>query len=125
MLKQLIQISRSLQLKSKFLLSIIAVLLFCFNYQICEFFYSNSLNNWWDLRTNIYAILFAVALTIARYDSKGWIRFVLNVGIGFSVSDVIDRVYFDITVFTQADIYMIIATLLMASIEFYVKRNDK
>lgn len=118
MLKQLIQTSRNLLSKSSEILSIIVILLFVGNYQICELFYKNDLIKWWELRTNIYAVLFALVLYIARVNSKGILRFILSVGIGFSVADVIDRLIFDVTVFNKADILMIILTIIISAYNY-------
>jgi hypothetical protein len=85
------------------------------NYKICEYFYKDDLIKWWDLRTNIYAVIFGLCLQIAIIGTKGWLRFVLSVGLGFSISDIIDRLYFDINTFNNND-YIVIGITLITSI---------
>lgn len=115
----------------KLVVSILAVLLFGLGYQICSFFYPNFCKNpeameaWWDLRMNLYSalILLLFWLTNMKNGHSKHVSFVLAIGIGLSISDVIDRLYFDITEFTYEDIGMIIITVIAAYIEAYTKFN--
>ncbi len=106
--------------KIKILLSSIVIILFVGNYQLCEYFYSDDINKWWVLRTNIYAVIFALSLTLARIGKEGVLRFILSIGIGLSISDVIDRLVFNSNIFNYSDILMIITTVSIAFYE-YVK----
>lgn len=117
----LTRISLSLLLRSKEILSIIVVLLFIGNYQICEYFYKDDLNKWWDLKTNIYSVIFGLCFKIALIGRRGFLKFILLIGFGFSVSDIIDRIFFDVTNFTNADILMIILTILTSYYTVYVR----
>ena len=106
----------------KILLTIIIILLFFGNYYICEYFYSDNTDAWWDLKLNLYAVIIALLLFLSRIGSKGILAFFLDVGIGLSLSNVIDRVYRDTTTFTEDDIYMIIATIIGAVLTY--KKQD-
>lgn len=114
----------------KIFLSIIAVTLFPLAFWICGWAYpdhcSNSDSNmaWWDLRLNLYAIIILLAFWIAIFKTTNkHERFLLSVGIGLSVSDVADRLYFNITQFNKEDVIMIVITLLVAYLECYTRFN--
>lgn len=62
-------------------LAIIAVVLFVGNYYICDFFYGNDIGKWWGLKQNIYNVIIAISFYLASLDKKGWLLFVLNVGV--------------------------------------------
>jgi len=121
---------------SKVILAIVLLLLFLGNSRICYFFYDMSkytygsveyalLNDkWWDLRLNITSVVFMLGFVLARIGSDGVLRFILSVGIGLSLSNVIDRVFFDVQVYTKSDIFMLITTLSFSIYE-YVKRRRK
>jgi len=79
---------------------------------------------WWELRTNIYSIMFALAMFIALLGTyNSLLRLILSVGIGLSVSDVIDRVLFDITTFNTSDLIMIFITLTISTYDYVRNRN--
>ena len=71
-----------------------------------------------------------IALVIISYSisMRGVLRFVLEVSAGLAISNVVDRLYFNVRNFTKADIIMIIATLLFAVIDYKkdgLTTNDK
>lgn len=98
----------------KISLVILAITLFVGNYHICEYFHPNDVTAWWDLKSNNYAIIIALCFLSCNIGSKGWLRFFLSVGVGLSISNVIDKIYFDVLVFTNSDYFMIIATLILS-----------
>ena len=93
-------------------LAIVAVVLFFSNYQVCEFFYKNDIDAWWKLKQNIYNAIIAICFYLARHKTSGLIRFILDIGIGLSISNCIDRIFFDITSFQANDILMVVLTIL-------------
>jgi len=111
----------------RLILSSLLVLLFGFGYVICNLFYPEYLLNkgehadkWWDLRMNLYSVLIGglfYTLTLKQSYPK-LERFVLEIGVGLSMSDIIDRLVFDVTKFTNSDYFMIFATLVFATIDF-------
>ncbi len=101
--------------KVRIILTSLAVILFFSNYQICEYFYKDDLNKWWDLKINIYALIIAIVFVSQSIGSKGWYRFVLDIGVGFSISSVIDKIYYNVNTFTTSDIYMILTTVAFAT----------
>lgn len=115
----------------KLVVAIIAVLLFCFGATICNLSYDpcNRINDWWDLRMNLYSVLFSLCFLFSTMrNEKGQIKhikFVLGIGVGLSISDVIDRLVFNINTFTATDIIMIIATIIFSYTEAYTQLNDK
>lgn len=102
--------------KVKIIINIIAIILFVMNYQICELFYSDDIKAWWSLKVNLYAVIIALVFISHSLETKGWLKFVLYVGVGFTISNVIDKVFFDIRVFTSMDLVMIITTFIFAGI---------
>lgn len=107
----------------KIILVIIAIALFVGSYSICNYFHYTEGNvditAWWALKYNIYAVIIAIVFLSAQIGTKGLLRFVLSVGVGFAISNVIDKLYFDVLEFTQADIYMIAITLLVSGYDWY------
>lgn len=108
--------------KFTWILPALAVLLFAFNYLICELVYGNDIESWWDLRNNISAVVVLLAFYCARLEKTPIVTLVTNIGIGFSMADVIDRVFFDIMQFTKSDILMIVVTITY-SIYNYVRQR--
>tara|TARA_R110000737_G_C14536487_1_gene478200 strand:+ start:104 stop:457 length:354 start_codon:yes stop_codon:yes gene_type:complete len=105
--------------KVKILLIILAMLLFIFNYQICEYFYPTDLNKWWDLKVNNYAIIIALVFLSHTIDSNKWLRFFASLGVGFTISNVIDKVFFNVNTFNESDITMILITFAFSFIGLY------
>ena len=109
--------------KVKTTLIILAISLFISNYYICDYFYPGNsqtdINNWWDLKSNIYAVIMMIVFLSAQIGSKGILRFILSVGVGFAISNVIDKCYFNVLEFTTVDIYMIIVTVLVSGYDWY------
>ncbi len=103
--------------RAKIFLTITAILLFVFNYQICEYFYplKPQLKSWWTLKVNIYAVIMMLIFLSQSLGSKKWLRFFLEIGVGFSISSVIDKLYFSVHDFTNSDIYMILITVAFAT----------
>ena len=108
--------------KIKIALPIIALLLFVFNYQICEYFYPDNINSWWTLKINIYAVIIALLFLYASFNKKGLTRFFLEIGVGFSVSNVIDKCYYNTREFTKSDVLMILLTIAIAFYNY--KKNE-
>lgn len=107
------------------ILSVIALLLFVFNYEICDIFYFNDIPKWWDLKLNIYAVILAICAYLAQLDNKGKIeKFILLLFSAFAVSDIIDRVFFDITIRQLNDIISIIIALITSYYKVYVSRRS-
>lgn len=90
--------------------------LFYFTYYYCNYKYIKNideptdveLKNWWTTRMNLYAVTFLI-LNLAQYLPKHkysyfWMFFLC----GLSVSDIIDRLYFNTNKFTREDIAMLI-----------------
>lgn len=116
----------------KILVYSIALALFFCNYHICEYFYpyndQASIDSWWMLKNNIYAIIISLLFLASSFNSIGLTRFVLEVGIGVSLSNVIDRIYSDTTQFNRYDLLMIAITVIFAIIDYKkdeLRENDK
>lgn len=109
----------------KTILALTAVLLFVCNKYICDYVCGDEdLTTWWTLRLNLYAVLIGLVFIISTINiSTKFIGFVLSVGVGFCISDIIDRLYFDINKFTAHDIIMIIITIALSYYNTYVRRK--
>ena len=109
------------------LVYVIALVLFTSNYQICEYFYpltdDESIKMWWFTKSNIYGVIVALVLLASSIGERGVLRFVLDVGIGLSMSNVVDRLYFNTNQFNKYDIVMIAITIIVSIID-YKKEKD-
>jgi len=119
MRKLLTQINqRNLKKKSKYLLVFTAFILFVSNYHICNYFYpTNSeadVSGWWDLRSDIYALIIAILFTYCSIGRKGLTGIFFSVFAGLAISDCIDRFFFDIRRFNVKDIVTIMITTAVA-----------
>ena len=112
----------------KTILFIFCIFLICFNYLICDFFYYNEqikdIKKWWDLKTIIYSVVMMILFYASRINTKGLLKFVLSVGFGFCISNVIDKVFFNVLEFRYNDIIMIILTFCFATLD-YLKNRKK
>lgn len=103
-------------------LLIVAMVIIPFNYYICEFFYplndAASIKMWWRLKECIYGLIIAIILLSYSLTTRGVLRFVLDICVGLTISNVVDRLCFNTIEFTKADIIMIIATFLFAIIDY-------
>jgi len=104
------------------LIIIFAVTLIPLNNHICDYAYplndDSSIKAWWYLKEDIYGVVIALVLLSYSISMKGILRFVLEVSVGLTLSNVIDRLYFNVREFTKADIIMIIVTFLFAIIDY-------
>ncbi len=103
-------------------IAIAAVLLFCTGFWICELVYPNDLVAWTHLRMNLYSVLIFLAFVSCRMGTNTkLVNTIFDVGIGVSVSDIIDRVYFDVTKFQWSDLVMLSITIILAIFDNYVR----
>lgn len=101
----------------KNILSVIAVLIFALNYQIAEFIHPESID--WDAnnfcRYDIYAIVIALFAIINTFEFTKFSKMILTIGVGFCISDVMDRLLFKETNFKLiGDTIMILSTTIIA-----------
>jgi len=108
--------------KVKPVLLTFALLLFVFNYAICEYYYpgTTNLKGWWFMKSDIYSITIMLILLSCNIGTTGLMRFIFSVGIGFSISDVVDRCYFSSRDFNETDIVMIILVFIFAGVDWFI-----
>lgn len=70
---------------------------------------------WYKVKQIIYNVCIGVAFFIAGYQSKDWAKFILHIGLGIVVSDIIDRVFFDVTTWNNYDILLLAINLIVCS----------
>ena len=103
----------------RIIFAILIVVLLSFNYEICEYFYSDDLDKWWTLRINLYAVIIALSMQLANTKQQNkYVRLVLNIGTGLAFSNVVDRWFYNVREFRKEDIIMIALTLGYALYEF-------
>lgn len=106
----------------KYLLPILVVLLFPFGYWICLYFYPDDVVKFFDLRMNLYACIILLCFIVSKRSvTNKAVIFIFDTGIGMSISDVADRLYFDVTEFQKSDIVMIVLTILFAIADYHKK----
>ena len=108
---------------------ILALIAFVFNADICNLFYplntEEHINNWWDLKCDIYGICIALvfqASVIGEKDNR--VRLVLDICTGLALSNVIDRWLFDVREFRYGDVLMIAITLGFALKDTTMPENE-
>lgn len=95
----------------KNILIIISLVLFVGNYQICEFFHSDSIDDWWNLRKNIYSIIFFNLTLVCFLSLKGTAKSLSCVFLIFCAGDLVDRLFFEIYTFVYSDYILILLSL--------------
>jgi len=103
----------------KITLIILAITLFVSNYYICDYFYYNdevkNIKDWWYLKCDIYGVIIALLLFALDIGEKKWLKFVVEIGLGLAISNILDRLIFNTRVFNTSDIYMILITVAFAT----------
>jgi len=124
----LIQIESTQMKEVKIILFIFCIILIVCNYSICDYFYYNeeikNIKNWWKLKSIIYGIIMMTLFYASLINTKGLLKFVLSIGLGFCISNVIDKVFFNVLEFKYNDIIMIILTFCFAALD-YLKYRKK
>lgn len=109
---------RSLKQKVKIFLVVASVVLFVFNYQICEYFYPKDVEKWWGLKSNIYAVIIGLVFASASIGVRGVLGLVFNIGLGLTISNIIDKCYFNVLEFRYNDIIMIVLTISFSLLKY-------
>ncbi len=121
----------------KFILSFLSVLLYYSGFWICKYIHPKAfgynfiqieVDKFTDLRYSIYAIIFGlifIRLKIIASSISKFENFILCIGLGIVLSDLIDRFYFNITEYTKEDKIMLIITIIISYLETYKKHIFK
>lgn len=106
------------------ILALVAVLLFCFNYLLAEYFHPWSLTDGslcdanLAFRFNCYSVIITICFMLTRMKTNHYTWFILDIGVGIVLSDVLDRFVFDVTKFQFNDITMILLTIATSYYKF-------
>ena len=121
-------LQRKVNLYKRLSIIILAIAFFLGNYQICNYFYplndAVSIRNWWLLKVDIYALIIALLFTLAAQDKTDSIKLrlleklILNISIGFTTSNFIDKRFFGVQGYVTTDIVMIIVVVLVSYYDF-------
>tara|TARA_R110000851_G_scaffold3175_1_gene12924 strand:+ start:237 stop:602 length:366 start_codon:yes stop_codon:yes gene_type:complete len=108
---------------------ILAIILFVSNYSICSYFFYNeevkNIKEWWYLKSDIYSIIIMILLFALDIGSKKWLKFIISIGLGLTISSVADRLFFNTRVFDKSDIYMILITVAFATYNLIYARDKQ
>lgn len=88
----------------KSLLTTLSIVLWIFSFHICNYFFSDSIDNWWKLRMILYALCYS--LMVMANNIKGLSRYTLFINyltLGLVMEDVTDRLFFDSRIYEWND----------------------
>ena len=121
-------LQRKVNLYKRLSIIILAIAFFLGNYQICNYFYplndAVSIRNWWLLKVDIYALIIALLFILAAQDKTDSIKLrlleklILNISIGFTTSNFIDKRFFGVQGYVTTDIVMTIVVVLVSYYDF-------
>ncbi len=94
------------------------LILWLSNYWICEYFYSDNVPRWWDVKQSIYNICIILSLISISIETKGYIILVIDFMIGVIISSIIDRLFYDINSYDSNDITMITLSISITVLKF-------
>jgi hypothetical protein len=82
------------------------VILFCFNYKICEYFYPSNIDLNWALRMKFYSLIFLLSTYLIR-------NYHISIKLFFALvcADFVDRVLFNDASFHYSDLFIIFIVL--------------
>ena len=102
----------------------LSLFFFLANYHICWYFYpldtEEHIDNWWVMKVNIYCLVIAFCyLALAQNKSTNkrifFIEeFIISFGIGFAISNVIDRFILDDRMFTWSSYFPLILIVIVS-----------
>ena len=76
------------------------------------------IKKWWGLRSIIYGFIVMIVFYASSIDTKGVVKLILSIGVGLAVSNVIDKVFFNVLDFRYNDIIMIVLTIGFSTLNF-------
>lgn len=113
-----------MRLKLLIISSALIVLAFPLMFWICELSYDINLESekWWMLRMNLYAsFIFLCFLLLKNLSENKILKFIFDIGLGLSVSDIVDRLWFKVYEFRTNDVIAILLTILFAIVDYNKK----
>jgi hypothetical protein len=84
----------------------------------------------WDGSNNLtmytYSMVILLSFLFGRLNSTTRShKFIWDVAVGVSLSDVVDRLWFDVTVFNESDYFLLALTIIMSYLDIYFQVFDK
>lgn len=107
--------------KSHLVIFFILNLMFVFSAKFCDYREPTNDLKWWILRMNLYAIIFLIAVISNYLPRHRYSYFLMSLLIGFCISDVVDRTWFDIRTFTKEDKTMIRINFITSYLIYHKK----
>jgi len=121
-------LQQKVNLYKRLLTIVLVIAFFLGNYQICNYFYPLddpiSVRNWWLLKVDIYALIIALLFILASQKRTTDVRvrliekLIINIGIGFTTSNFIDKRILNTREYTLADLVMVIVVILVSYYDF-------
>lgn len=101
-------------------LIIILYIIGAIEYHVCEYFYKDNLNKWWELMINFYASEFLLFSIISLIKNKSKIEDIILANIlVYLIWHFVDTVFFDIKSLTKEDIALIVVNSIVSIILIY------
>lgn len=114
----------------RLVISIIVLLFFTFRERFCVWYFPDmkTVTGEWDasndLTMNTFSLLFCLTFLFGRLGvSTKKEKLLWDIIIGISISDVADRVFFDINHYTKEDIGMLAFTIMISYLDVFTKYN--
>lgn len=98
---------------------VLAMVLYLFNYTICEYFFKEDLKGWWFLKCDIHRVVIILISISFLINSKGVLKMILEIIIGVVFISVKNS---NPTTVTFTDVIILILTVLFA-IYSYLKNK--
>jgi hypothetical protein len=117
----------------KAVVSTLTVFFFLASYHVCQYFYpldtEDHIDNWWLLKADLYVLIYTLCLSLSFYPNskikkiKFISDFMMSFGMGFAISNTIDRWILDNRLFNWTSYYPL---AILAFATFYsIKRINK
>ena len=107
------------------------VLAYIFNSNVAESIYPAAKTDYseflkyYDLRNQIYAVMFFLAFLFAFFNSRGGVKAIATFGVFVSFASVIDKVFYNFYQFKTTDWIIIGIGLITAIYVYYYERKNR
>lgn len=108
----------------KLVLTILSFIIWISSYGICEYYFADSVEEWWKLRMILYAVTYVLAMVANGIPGKSLAFTFFNcLFIGIILEDITDRFLFDVRNWELNDWIAIDISLMVAALITFKKRK--
>ncbi|MCQ4139244.1 hypothetical protein [Chryseobacterium sp. EO14] len=108
----------------KLSLTIFSFILWISSYGICEYYFADSVEDWWKLRMILYAVTYFLAMAANGFPGKSLaLTFFNYLFLGIILEDITDRFFFDSRSWEWNDWIAIDLSLMAAGFITFKKRK--